>query len=79
VNGRIERLRAEEKRDRAVANLREALERKRAAPVHHPSPGRTAGGGMRPKNGQESTVQTDPREIGRVSQFVRDAQARRDA
>lgn len=79
VNGRIERLRAEEKRGRAVANLREALERKRTAPVHHPSPGRTAGEGMRPQDSQEPTVQTDPREIGRVSQFVRDAQARRDA
>lgn len=79
VNGRIERLRAEEKRERAVANLREALERKRAAPVHHPSPGRTADEGMRPKDNQEPTVQADPREIGRVSQFVRDAQARRDA
>ena len=64
---------------RAVANLRAALERKRAAPVHHPDPGRTAGEGMRPKDSQEPTVQTDPREIGRVSQFVRDAQARRDA
>ena len=79
VNGRIELLRAGEKRERAVANLREALERKRAAPVHHPGPGRTAGGGMRPKDSQEPTVRADPREIGRVSQFVRDAQARRDA
>ncbi len=79
VNGRIERLRAEEKRARAVANLHAALERKRAAPVHHPSPSRTAGEGMRPKDSGEPTVQTDPREIGRVSQFVRDAQARRDS
>lgn len=79
VNGRIERLRAEEKRARAAANLREALERKRAAPVHHPGPGRTADEGMRPKDSGEPTVRMDPREIGRVSQFVRDAQARRDA
>ena len=79
VNGRIERLRAEEKRERALSSLRAALERKRAAPVHHPSPGRTAGEGMRPKDSQEPTVSPDPREIGRVSQFVRDAQARRDA
>jgi hypothetical protein len=79
VNSRIERLRAEEKRERAVAGLRAALERKRAAPVHHPGPGRTADEGMRPKESEEPTVRADPREIGRVSQFVRDAQARRDA
>lgn len=78
VNGRIERLRAEEKRDRAVAGLHKALQRKRAAPVHHPSPGRTAGEGMGSNENEGPTVSVDPREVGRVSQFVRDAQARRD-
>lgn len=79
VNGRLERLRAEKKREGAAVGLRAALERKRAAPVHHPLPGRTAGEGMRPKDSAEPTVGVDPREVGRVSQFVRDAQARRDA
>ena len=79
VNGRIERRRAEEKRARATASLHEALERKRAAPVHRPSPGRTAGGGMRPEDSQEPTVRTEPRETGRASRLVPGAQARRDA
>lgn len=79
VNARIERLQAEARRARATANLRGALERRRNAPVHHPGPGRTAGEGMRPVENQEDTVGVDPREVGRVSQAVRDAQARRDA
>jgi hypothetical protein len=33
---------------------------------------------MRSKPSQEPTVETDPREIGRVSQFVKKSQARRD-
>ena len=79
VNDRIELFRAEERRTRNIARLREALERKRNAPVHHPAPGRTAGQGMRPQENPSETVQVDPREVGRVSQFVRNAQARRDA
>jgi hypothetical protein len=34
---------------------------------------------MRDLSSTRRTVETDPREIGRVSQFVRDAEARRDA
>ena len=79
VNTRLERLRAEAARARNAALLREALDRRRNAPVHHPDPGRTAGEGMQPKDNTTDTVQVDPREVGRVSQFVRDAQARRDA
>jgi hypothetical protein len=56
-----------------------ALELKRAARVrHHPSAGRTAGRGMQALPNQGPTVETDPREIGRVSQFVKAGQARRD-
>jgi hypothetical protein len=59
---------------------RRALELKRANRVrHHPSAGRTAARGMQSTPNQGPTVETDPREIGRVSQFVREAQARRDA
>ena len=78
VNSRIERLRAEEKRARNTRKLREALERKRAAPVHHPEPGRTADEGMRPMDNDTRVTTVDPRQVGSVSQAVRDAQARRD-
>jgi hypothetical protein len=58
---------------------RRALEMKRAAAVrHHPGGGRTAGRGMRSLPNRGDTVRVDPREIGRVSQAVRSAQARRD-
>lgn len=78
VNGRIERLRAEDRRARNTQRLREALERKQTAPVHHPEPGRTPGEGMRPIDNDSRMTAVDPREVGSVSQAVRDAQARRD-
>jgi hypothetical protein len=56
-----------------------ALELKRANRMrYHPSAGRTAGQGMRSIPNQGPTVEADPREIGRVSQFVKAGQARRD-
>lgn len=59
---------------------RRALDLKRANRVrHHPSAGRTAARGMQSTPNQGPTVETDPREIGRVSQFVKAGQARRDA
>jgi hypothetical protein len=58
---------------------RKAAERKRAAAVpQHPGPGRTASKGMQPKMSRRPTVKTDPREIGRVSQAGKIAQAKRD-
>lgn len=58
---------------------RRALELKRANRVRrHPSAGRTAGHGMHPIPNEGPTVEVDPREIGRVSQFVKASQARRD-
>ena len=78
VNSRIERLRSEDRRARNIQRLREALERKRTAPVHHPEPGRTAGEGMRPIDSDQRTTRVDPRQVGSVSQAVRDAQANRD-
>lgn len=78
VNGRLERFRAEARREQIRENMQAALRRKRTARVHHPSAGTTAGQGMRPIDSTRGTVHVDPREIGRVSQFVRDAQARRD-
>jgi hypothetical protein len=79
VNGRLERFRIEHRREMILANLEEALRRNESASVHHPGPGRTPRLGMRPIASQRRTVETDPREIGRVSQFVKDAQARRDS
>ncbi|WP_188899547.1 hypothetical protein [Caldovatus sediminis] len=59
---------------------RRALEMKRASRMrHHPDAGATAHGGMRATPNPGDTVRVDPREIGRVSQFVKAAQARRDA
>ncbi|MCB4823473.1 hypothetical protein [Roseicella aerolata] len=62
-----------------VESARRALAMKRAARHrHHPGPGRTAGEGMRATPSGRPSVSPDPREIGRVSQFVRNAQVRRD-
>lgn len=46
---------------------------------HHPDSGQTASQGMRAITNDHRTVQTDPREIGRVSQFVKSSQVRRDS
>ena len=54
-----------------------ALKAGKTAP-RHPSAGRTASGGMQPKTSRRPTVKADPREIGRVSQAVKVAQAKRD-
>ena len=59
---------------------RKALALKQAARVaRHPNAGRTASLGMTAKPSHRDTVQMDPREIGRVSQATKVAQARRDA
>ena len=79
VNGRLERFRAERRRAIIQANLQEALKRRKDAQPQHPTPGRTPRKGMRSIPSGRRTVDTDPREIGRVSQFVKDAQARRDS
>lgn len=79
VNARLGHLRAEEKRARAAAALREALERRGEAAVHHPDGGRQAKDGMRPlPNRRRRGIVTGGR-IGSVSQAGRDAQAARDS
>lgn len=79
VNGEMQRVERAEKRAGQGDLARRALELKRANRVrHHPSAGRTAAGGMESTPNRGPTVETDPREIGRVSQFVKEAQARRD-
>lgn len=79
VNSELNRRTQADRRARHVGFMREALKRKRAQVRHHPSPGQTAHEGMQPLPSDTDTVKTDPRETGRVSQFVRDAQAQRDS
>ncbi|TRO96267.1 hypothetical protein FKB34_04210 [Glycocaulis profundi] len=64
--------------DRTHAGMEKALEMKKAAPKpDHPTDD-SADKGMRKIENPEVEKITDPREIGRVSQFVKNAQARRD-
>lgn len=57
-----------------------AMAAKQAARVeHHPDAGRTASPGLQSKPSKQRTVRMDPREIGRVSQAGKRAQARRDS
>jgi hypothetical protein len=78
VNSRIEPLLAAEARERNTARLREALEPRRTIPVHHLDSSWAAGRGMQPEESPTDRTQVEPGRIGRVSQTVRDAQARRD-
>ena len=79
VNREIARLDQTGRRSAQVEKSNRALQLKQAsAKQDHPKPGRTASRGMRSKPSQEPTVESDPREIGRVSQFVKKSQARRD-
>lgn len=79
VNRELARLEAAERRPQQAELARQALELKRAnRAVQRPHAGRTAHSGMTPKPSTRRTVESDPREIGRVSQFVKNAQAKRD-
>lgn len=78
VNHRLDMLHGQARRAWHAASLRDALARKRAAGAPHPSGGDTAADSMLAKPSRKRTVRTDPREIGRVSQFVKNAQAKRD-
>lgn len=78
VNHRLDVLHGQARRAWHAAALREVLERKRAMAATHPGAGDAAGAGMHAKPSRKRMMRTDPREIGRVSQFVRNAQAKRD-
>jgi hypothetical protein len=52
--------------------------RQAARATQHPSAGWTSGRGMKSKPNKQPTVQSDRREIGRVSQSIKVAQAKRD-
>lgn len=80
VNKELARFAAAERIPSQAEIARRALELKRKnRVVHRPGAGRTAHGGMTPKPSTRPTVESDPREVGRVSQFVKNAQAKRDA
>lgn len=80
VNRELERFAAAERTPSQAEIARRALDLKRAnRVVHHPAAGRSGHGGMTPKASTRPTVESDPREVGRVSQFVKNAQAKRDA
>jgi len=79
VNRELKRTVKQQQRASQSDIARRALELKRANRVrHHPSAGRTAHRGMRSVPNESPPVEPDPREIGRVSQFVKVGQARRD-
>ena len=80
ANRELHRIEKAEARPDQSEIARKALELKRANRVrHHPSAGRTAGQGMGSNPNRGPTVTADPREVGRMSQFVKAGQARRDA
>jgi hypothetical protein len=79
VNARLAQLAAERKRARALEALQAALARRRAAPVHHPQGGLTAGVGMAAKPREKRRGIITGSRIGSVSQAGRMAQAARDA
>jgi hypothetical protein len=79
VNRELKRVDKDEQRASQSEIAHHALELKRASRVRqHPSAGRTAKRGMRPVPNQIPPGIADPREVGRVSQFVKAGQARRD-
>lgn len=79
VNRELARLAAADRAPGQAEIARRALDLKRANRIdHRPAGGRTAHTGMTAKPSTRRAVEADPREVGRVSQFVKDAQARRD-
>jgi hypothetical protein len=62
----------------ALKRVTAALRRHTASAPEHPPAGPTASQGMQPKQSRRPTVKADPREVGRVSQAVKVAQAKRD-
>lgn len=78
ANGETARRREKSDRAAMVEGLREALNRKRSQGASRPK-SRTAGKGMKAKPSGAREKIADPREAGRVSQFVKQGQARRDS
>jgi hypothetical protein len=79
VNARLATIQAAERREQALARLRDALGRRQAAVPHHPQPGHSANTGLRLKRSAERRRIVQAARIGSISQAGRDAQAARDS
>jgi hypothetical protein len=80
VNRELARHESAERRSAQSEKSRHALALKKGGDKpDRPKPGRTASRDMKSVPSDEPTVEADRREIGRVSQFVKKAQARRDS
>lgn len=80
ANKERSRRRAEGAREALQANARRALKLKaKSPPARRPSPGRAADEGPSIKANERSDRLGSAMEAGRVSQFVKDAQAKRDS
>jgi hypothetical protein len=80
VNREAQRRRSFTAKASLVGNAQRALEMRRASMSrNHPRPGRTAGAGMKAKPNTRRPRIAEPMEVGRVSQFVKAGQARKDA
>ena len=80
LNRELSRIKKAESRKVQGEYARRALDLKRRNRVrHHPSSGRSANRSMTVIENPNPTVTMDPREIGRVSQAIKVAQARRDS
>jgi len=80
LNNELARRRRRSHENEQVRFARKALQLKRASGKGHSGPSyRTASKGMRKIENEKPERLLHPMEIGRVSQFVRDAQAKRDS
>ena len=79
LNSETARRRRDAARMRLVDSMRQALASKQAAAKPPRPASRTARKGMKNVPSQKPEQISDPREIGRVSEFMKRAQARRDA
>lgn len=80
VNKEVSRRKVFAARAELVGNAQRALEmRRNSFTRHHPKSGRTADKGMSSLPNERAEDLTNRMEVGRVSQFVKAGQARRDA
>lgn len=80
LNRELARHDSAERRSAQSEKSRHALALKQAGDKpERPKPGRTGSRGMKSIPSEEPAVEADRREVGRVSQFVKKAQARRDS
>ncbi len=79
LNSEATRRRKKAARSELAANMRRALAMKQAAAKPSRPKSRTAGKGMKSSPSRKAEQIADPREAGRVSQFVKQGQARRDS